>query len=172
MESEIFLALSEYSNYANGLLISAVGELSDSEMTEEASPSHGSVKKLIRHMLAVEEYYLLSAQGRADEYELPELQSLEDLAEYWRNLNRRRRGYLSALSTADLSAEVPLKMRNETLTLPRYQLLFQGLTHSIHHRGELSVVLTTMGHPLPTLDSILYFVEESGQEWPYPDASA
>jgi uncharacterized damage-inducible protein DinB len=40
--------------------------------------------------------------------------------------------------------------------------------HSTHHRGELSIVLTELGYPLPTLDIIVHFAEQSGQAWPWP----
>jgi uncharacterized damage-inducible protein DinB len=45
-------------------------------------------------------------------------------------------------------------------------LMLQSLIHSVHHRGELSIVMTGLGHPLPTLDIILHFARESGQPWP------
>jgi uncharacterized damage-inducible protein DinB len=47
-------------------------------------------------------------------------------------------------------------------------LLAQAFVHSTHHRGELSIVLSHLGHPLPTLDIIIPFVTWSGQKWPLP----
>jgi uncharacterized damage-inducible protein DinB len=58
-------------------------------------------------------------------------------------------------------------MGGQTLRLPVWQLLIQGFLSSTHHRGELSIVLTQLGHPLPTLDIIIHFVEQSGQTWPW-----
>ena len=45
-------------------------------------------------------------------------------------------------------------------------LLALYIYNSIHRRGELSIVLSGLGHPLPTLDIILHFFAQSGQEWP------
>jgi len=58
-----------------------------------------------------------------------------------------------------------LAIRNHPLTLPRWQMLAQSLLQSIHHRGELSIVMTQLGYPLPTLDPIIQFIKESGQVW-------
>lgn len=40
-------------------------------------------------------------------------------------------------------------------------------TVSFHHRGELSVVCTGLGYPLPTMDIILHFINQSGQSSPF-----
>jgi uncharacterized damage-inducible protein DinB len=50
--------------------------------------------------------------------------------------------------------------------LPLWLLLMQAFVHSTLHRGELSIVLSNFGHPLPTLDIIIPFIEWNGQIWP------
>nr|MBP9041735.1 hypothetical protein [Anaerolineaceae bacterium] len=61
--------------------------------------------------------------------------------------------------------EITVQIGAGRFTLPRWQLLAQSLIHSIHHRGELSIVMTELGYPLPTLDPILKYVNDSGQVW-------
>ncbi|UCC76110.1 MAG: hypothetical protein JSW37_11425, partial [Anaerolineales bacterium] len=42
-----------------------------------------------------------------------------------------------------------------------------AVIHSVHHRGELSVVCTGLGYPLSTMDIILHFINQSGQSSPF-----
>jgi uncharacterized damage-inducible protein DinB len=46
-----------------------------------------------------------------------------------------------------------------------WQLLVQAFVHSTHHRAELAILLGQMGHPLPTLDILIHFAQQSGQPW-------
>ena len=143
-----------------------VAKLDWSELVSEISPSHGSIFALLRHMLVVETYYLLLVQERADEFKNVEYDNLEDLINNWHDLSKKWIHYLSTLDASKLTEEIPLYMGKGQVILPRYQLLIQGFTHSIHHRGELSIILSGLDYPLPTMDSLLYFIKESGQEWP------
>ncbi len=68
---------------------------------------------------------------------------------------------------ADLDRQVQVTLRGRPFQFPMWQLLSQAFVHSTHHRGELSIVLTELGHPLPTLDIIVHFAKESGQAWPW-----
>ncbi len=73
----------------------------------------------------------------------------------------------SAISDEEeLQRELDVTIRGEPVHLPVWQLLLQAFIHAVHHRGELSILLSQIDHPLPTLDIILHFVEESGQDWP------
>jgi uncharacterized damage-inducible protein DinB len=67
----------------------------------------------------------------------------------------------------EIQERVKMKIGSGMVELPRCQFLAQSLLASIHHRGELSIVMTGLGYPLPTLDPIIQFVQESGQEWPF-----
>jgi uncharacterized damage-inducible protein DinB len=78
-----------------------------------------------------------------------------------------RKRYLQTVPSAELEEVIEISMGGKPLKLARWQMLAQSLISSVHHRGELSIVMTGLGYPLPTLDPILQFVKESGQEWPF-----
>ncbi len=65
----------------------------------------------------------------------------------------------------ELEEEITVNLGRGEVTLPRWQFLSQSLLHSFHHRGELSIVMTQLGYPLPTLDPILKYIRDSGQPW-------
>jgi uncharacterized damage-inducible protein DinB len=118
MNPNILLELFNYADFANKILLSEISKLSDSDFSKEVSPSHRSVSQLLKHMLAVETYYFLSSQLRADQYKSPDLETIGEIAGQWRALSRSRSEYLSAIATSDLSEEIPLKLGESILMLP------------------------------------------------------
>jgi uncharacterized damage-inducible protein DinB len=167
VEANLLLDLSGYSDYANQMVLAEASKLDQTDLRRQVTPSHGSVWNLLLHMLVVESFYLHAAQGRNGESDNSSPISLPDVTLAWDLLASERRAYIASLVSGELGQATPFELGGSTLTLPRYQLLLQGITHSQHHRGELSVVMTELGYPLPTLDCIIFFVRESGQTWPY-----
>jgi uncharacterized damage-inducible protein DinB len=51
---------------------------------------------------------------------------------------------------------IPIQIRQRSFRLPRWQFPALALVHSIHHRGERSIVHTELGYPLPTINPILF----------------
>ncbi len=73
----------------------------------------------------------------------------------------------ASLTEGDLARDMTIQLRDHSFLFPMWQLLAQAFVHSTHHRAELAILLGQMGHPLPTLDIIIHFAKESGQEWPW-----
>ena len=166
MDITVLVDLCRASDQANDLLLSEVEKLDPAELRSKHSPSHGSVWNLLRHMLMVETHYLQASQGKTGEFEPPSLESLADLRCYWQEIISNRQDHISSLSPDQVGKVISLRLGDHDFNLPRHQIILQGILHSVYHRGELSIVMTDLGYPLPTLDSIVYFVKESGQEWP------
>jgi len=160
------IALHDYNVYANNLVLETAAKMSEDELSRQSSPSHGSVINLLRHVFGCEYYFLILCMGTKPEDAGTDLPSLSTLRDYFAALGERRAGYLDAVNEYELTAEITVNIGKGEFTLPRWQLMAQSLIHSIHHRGELSIVMTGLGYPLPTLDPILKYVSDSGQVWP------
>ena len=156
------LALCSYNAYANQLMFEVVQRLSADELTRPASPSHESVWNMLEHMLTVEAVFLARCRGTAPDR--PDLPTLADLLRYWAEVDQAAHDFIAAQTEDDLHREV-VPFRTQPLHFPVWQLLLQAMLHSAHHRGELSIVLTELGYPLPTLDIIIHFAQQSGQVW-------
>lgn len=163
MDRAGLLTLCAYNAYANRLVMNVVQCLSAAELARPVSPSHESVQKLMEHMLGLEATFLARCQGTSPDW--PDSPALAALIRYWGEVEQTTHDFITGLTEDDLAREVR-PFSQQTLHFPVWQLLLQIFMHSAHHRGELSVVLTELGHPLPTLDIILHFVEQSGQVWP------
>ena len=159
--------LDHYNQYANQLVLRTAQQLDDAAFTGSASPSHGSVQGLLTHMLTVEFFFLARCEGKpVNPKEIPDKSlSIHEIQVTFAQIAEERRRYLEWIKQEMLDELVIIPINGKEFTLPRWQFLTQSLIHSAHHRGELSIVMTALGQPLPTLDPILQFVNESGQEW-------
>jgi uncharacterized damage-inducible protein DinB len=167
MDQDGLLALCAYSAYANKLVLDTVAQLTEEEFTCESSPSHGSVRSLLHHMLRVEAGYLATCQESLLPSKPPDLSTVAHIRRYWSKLEQERQDFVASLNEGEMVREISVQMGDQWLRFPIWQMLVQAFIHSIHHRGELSIVLTGLGYPLPTLDIIIHFTEQSGQTWPW-----
>jgi uncharacterized damage-inducible protein DinB len=161
----LLASLSAYNRWANLQVLDTAARLADDDLVREASPSHHSVLRLLTHMYAIEANFLLACQGETFVYERPA--SFEDLRQRWEEMMNQQTAYLSGLDGTALAEVLPVSIGKRPFQFGRWQMLTQALVHSTIHRGELSTVLTGMGHPLPNLDIIVRFAEETGQDWPW-----
>ncbi|HSB65145.1 MAG TPA: DinB family protein [Anaerolineales bacterium] len=161
------LALYTYNIYANKLVLETAENLTEKEFAQECSPSRGSVHGLLSHMLECEAFFLAQCQEHSVELEFVDLSTLANIRRYWHKLEQEQLDFIGSLNEADLVRNIQVQLREQQLVFPVWQLLVQALIHSVHHRGELSIVLSALNHPLPTLDIILHFIKQSGQSWPY-----
>ncbi len=159
------LTLYSYNAYANRLLLDTVGRLSPEQLEQDCSPSHNTVHQLLVHILDCEAFFLVSCQNR-DLIKWGETRpTILEIRERWHILEQAQQSYLSELEEGELARMVEIHPRGRALHFSVRQLLLQAVIHSIHHRGELSIVLSGLGFPLPTLDILLHFIQESGQSW-------
>ncbi|MHC1781944.1 MAG: DinB family protein [Anaerolineaceae bacterium] len=164
--------LHQYNQYANSLLFESAKLLSEDELTRTSSPSHGSVLGLLQHMLGTEVFFLLECQGLPPAQDTDEVSCLNQLKELYYQVSQQREKYLQNATEEEMQERIRVNIGSGMVELPRWQFLAQSLLASIHHRGELSIVMTGLGYPLPTLDPIIQFVQESGQEWPFQKPKA
>lgn len=167
MNKSSLLVLHHYNEYANDLVLKTAAGLDEKALTTPSSPSHSTVQGLLTHMLTTEFFFLARCEGKPIMPKAPATAlSLEELRITFEQVAEERRKYLGWVSDELLAQEIAIPIGGKEIRLARWQFLLQSLIHSTHHRGELSIVMTALGCPLPTLDPILQFVRESGQEWP------
>lgn len=169
LDRSALIVLHNYNDHANTLLLKTAAELDEASFVSTSSPSHGTVQALLTHMLMVEFYFLARSEGKpinpkgAPDKTL----SLDEITVTFAQIADERKKFLEWITDEKLDEVIEIPISGNPFKLPRWQLLAQSLIHSTHHRGELSIVMTGLGHPLPTLDPIIQFIRESGQEWPW-----
>lgn len=63
MNGDSLLLLGDFNAYANQQVLAVAAQLSADQFVQEASPSHGMVRKLLIYMLGGERYFLAACQG-------------------------------------------------------------------------------------------------------------
>jgi uncharacterized damage-inducible protein DinB len=164
MNRDGLLALYEYDAWANHLVLDGLAQLSEEEFTRAPSPSRNTIRTLFLHSLLGEAWFLAACQGR--KFEQPDLPTLEDICRFQRELEKEQQAYIATLSESDLARDAQIELGKHPYHLPVWQLLVQAFLHATQHRAELGIVLGQMGHPLPAMDIIVYFMRQSGQPWP------
>jgi uncharacterized damage-inducible protein DinB len=134
-------------------------------MIRQISPSHGCVRDLFVHILLVHSGYLSYCLRQAPEQ--PPLPAFADIQDYCRRLDENTSSFLNSCSDDDLTQKLVINLGTHPFRFPVWQMLIQPVVHAIHHRGELSIVMTGLGYPLPTLDIVIPFAEQSAQPWPW-----
>lgn len=165
MESKALAALAAYNTYANHLVLTRAATLDEEQFTRESGTSHSSVQRTLRHMLATERGFLGICRGAATPR--LELETLAEIREKFAETDADFEGYVASLDAEETNREVLVDFDQIQLKLPVWKILLQVLAHATHHRGELSIIMTGLGCPLPTLDIIAQFAQQDGQQWPW-----
>jgi uncharacterized damage-inducible protein DinB len=167
MDKPVLAALAEYNAYANRVLMETAAQAGTQGLEEVESPSRGSILGLIRHLSAVEAGYLAQLQGESQVVDRESLSTLEGIAALSVRTGKGFQEYVASADEGELLQAGDVKIGGQPFRFPPWQMLLQVFSHSAAHRGELSILLSEMGHPLPVKDMIVRFAEESGQGWPW-----
>jgi uncharacterized damage-inducible protein DinB len=169
LDRSALLVLHNYNSFANDLVLKTASALDDAVFAARSSASHGSVQGLLTHMVITEFGFLSACKSQANPLvgAMSKTPTLQEITEAFAYAANQRLEYLQSITDQELDETICLNLGGQSFSLVRWQLLTQSLFHSMHHRGELSIVMTTLGQPLPTLDVIIQFVNESGQQWPW-----
>lgn len=154
--------------YANQIVLREASRIDRATLEASASPSRESAYQLLIHLVAVEVNYLGQILGEVNALSDQARRSMADLTVAADANNARLLGYIDGLSDAALVRAVSFRFSTgAVLQFTAWQLLTQLFMHSAQHRGELSILLSELGYPLPVDDIIVRFADESGQAWPF-----
>lgn len=165
MNRDDLLAFVGFAAYANKIIVDAAAQLTDEEVMRKCSPSHETVFELLKHMYGGEWVYLRFCQGQPfDPSPIEAITTFPALRDAWLTVSDDMVAFVRGLDDAAVNRDITLSFGGEqSWRLPLWKTLLMTLVHSMHHRGELSIVMTTLGHPLPDIDIMVYWLEQSGQ---------
>ncbi len=167
MNRDDLLTIVKFNSQSNQLMLEAAAALNPEDLTRPCSPSHGTVFELLKHMYGGERIYLDFCQGKAfNPAPVDAITEFADLREQWLALGREMTGCIAQLDDQAVDESIAVAFPEIIWHFPRWQVLMWAIVHNIHHRGELSIVMTQLGHPLPILDMMLFLIQETGQPMP------
>lgn len=167
---DILLMYARYTRRANDSVLGLLDGLSVDERNLDRKSYYKSLSGLMSHVLGGTPYFhslfRSALPGKAKALEatvglsLPEGERLSGAE--WEELERAGRiadqatvDFVSSLSEADCACPIPLDWYGgKPAAVPLHFLLNQFYTHGIHHRGQISQILDSMGveHDFSGLD--------------------
>ena len=149
--------LFEYSDRANGLVLSAAADLSDEQLDRglEIGPGAGSLRRILTHTWAGEDMWLRRWRGE-HEARWPnesERLSVQQLGERFAATQRERDRFLATVGEDDLPRVQEYRdSRGTKFMAALADMLLQGVVHSIHHRAQATNAIRRLGGAAPEMD--------------------
>src|SRR5687767_6003577 len=161
MTSAIDLAtLYDYCYWANAKLLAVVSELTPEQFTQPVAGSYGSVRNTLVHMLSAEWGWLDRCGGapRGPALVAADYPSAATLIDRWQQVEAHMRAFLSNLGDEDLNKIVEFSLGNGPKHAMRVgELMHHGAIHGIHHRGQVALLLRSLGHASGNFDILFYY---------------
>lgn len=164
MTVEDLETLFDYSYWANDGLRDVSSQMTAEQFTRPVAGSYGSVRNTMVHMLSAEWGWLERCGGAArgpalkpDDY--PTVTSVFDR---WHYVETRVREFVATLRDQDLGRVVEFAIGGGSRqSMALGQLLHHAAIHGVHHRGQVALLLRTLGHVPGNFDILLYYARRS-----------
>ena len=163
MTVEDLKTLFDYSYWANTRLRDALAHVAADQFAQPVAGSYGSIRNTMVHMLSAEWGWLERCGGAArgsalDAQDYPTVTSLFD---QWHCVEARVREFLSTLQDEDLARVVEFAIGGgPRQSMALGQLLHHAAIHGVHHRGQIALLLRTLGYAPGNFDILLYYARD------------
>ena len=161
--------LYDYSYWANKKLFQVASQLTSEQFTQTVAGSYGSIRNTLVHVLSAEWGWLDRCGGpeRGPALRPDDFPTLESLVNAWRTVEGYVREFLSKLKDEELNRTVEFtNPRGEKRSGVLGALLQHGATHGVHHRGQVALLLRSLGYTPGNFDLLFYDAEKrSAAAW-------
>jgi uncharacterized damage-inducible protein DinB len=141
-----------YIEDSRGKLLQAAEKI-DAETFLGRGKGTSSIRDFLVHLMDTEDYWVGSVimGERRRKFEPDKYESAAGLKEDWDRIHERTKSYVSALSEQQLEEKKTVNWDGE-LTFDVETILWQLITHELHHGGQICLLLGQSGHRPPELD--------------------
>jgi uncharacterized damage-inducible protein DinB len=153
----------DYHYWANTKLLGVVAQLPPDEFTRSVSGSYGSVRNTLVHILSAEWGWLDRCGGpeRGDRLKQEDFPTADSLMQLWARVEGYVRSFLSGLDDDDLTRPIEFAIGGgPKRSVPLGDLMQHAAVHAVHHRGQVALLLRTLGHVPGNFDLLLYVEAE------------
>ena len=157
--------LYDYGYWANGKLFDAISQLTEEQFTESVGGGHESIRNTLVHVLSAEWGWLSRCGGpeRGARLNPADYPNAETLKGTWSKVETYVREFLSTLKDEDLAREVEyMNDRGEKRSMPVGELLQHTANHGVHHRGQVALMLRSLGYAPGNVDMLIYYAAKRG----------
>jgi uncharacterized damage-inducible protein DinB len=157
--------LYDYGYWANKKLLSVVSQLTPDQFTQTVAGSYGSVRNTMVHILSAEWGWLDRCGGtsRGPALNAEDYPTLASVYDRWRQVESYVREFLSTLRDSDLDRTVEFAIgggQKQSMCLG--DLMHHAAIHGVHHRGQVALLLRSLGHTAGNFDVLVYYGDRRG----------
>src|SRR5260221_14405813 len=151
--------LYDYNYWANKKLFGVISQLRPEQFTGATVGSYGSIRNTLVHTMSAEWGWLDRCGGtkRGPQLKADDFPTFESVVEIWDRVEGYVREFLSGLDDEDLSRNIEFTLGGPTHSIPLGDLMHHAVIHAVHHRGQVALLLRTLGY-VPGNFDYLFFV--------------
>jgi uncharacterized damage-inducible protein DinB len=156
--------LFDYSYWANAKLFDVLSRLPEGDFSKSVAGSYGSIRNTLVHMLSAEAGWLDRCGGppRGPKLNPDDFPTLASVTDRWTIVERQMRDFLAALTEAGIGRRIEFVIPG---TPPHVmsigEMLHHSAIHNVHHRGQIALLLRTLGHAPGNFDALFYYQEKA-----------
>ena len=157
--------LFDYGYWANQRLFAVIAQLTQEEFTRPVAGSYGSIRNTLVHILSAEAGWLDRCGGpkRGPLLKPEDFPTPESILQAWHRVEASLRDFLATLQEDDLTRDAEYQNdRGEPRRMPRGELMQHAAIHGVHHRGQVALLLRSLGHAPGNFDLIFYHADRRG----------
>ena len=159
-------ALVDYSHWANRKLFDVLSQLTDEQFTQSVAGSYGSVRNTLVHLLSAEWGWVDRCGGtpRGPALDANDYPTVESVRQRWQHVETLTRAFIAGLRDEDLDRPIAWAMGGGPQHVTRLgELMQHAVIHSVHHRGQVSLLLRALGVAPGNFDALFYFERPESQ---------
>jgi uncharacterized damage-inducible protein DinB len=164
MNSEHFLNMWIYNEWANRHILTTAARLPPDKYTTAVSSSFGSLRGTLVHIYGAELVWRLRCQDGASPAGLPSQDTfpgLESLRTVWENEMQRMRAFIQGFSAAEFDTEIAYTTsKGVPCVSPLWQIVAHLVNHGTQFRSEAGMIMNTWGVSPGDMDLIFFFREK------------
>ena len=150
----------DYGCWANARLFDVLSKLSTEQFTQSVSGSYGSIRNTLVHMMSAEWGWMERAGGfkRGAKLSPGDYPTFASVRERWEEVETHLRALLDTLQDQDLGRIVEFSFGDGLKqALSVGEMMQHAAIHSVHHRGQVALLLRSLGYVPGDFDMLFYY---------------
>jgi uncharacterized damage-inducible protein DinB len=152
--------LFDYGYWANQKLFEVVTQLTPEQFTQQVAGSYGSVRNTLVHMMSTEWGWLDRCGGapRGPRLNASDYPTVTSVTERWARVEAYLREFLAPLRDEDLEKTLEFAIGDGPVhSMHLGQMLHHAAIHGVHHRGQVALLLRSLGYVPGNFDILFYY---------------
>jgi len=152
--------LFDYGYWANRKLFDVLVQLTPAQFTEQVTGSYGSIRNTLVHIMSAEWGWIERCGGahRGPRLNAADFPTVDAVTEQWTRVEGYLRDFLATLRDEDLDTVVEFTLGDRPKqAMSVGQMLHHAAVHAVHHRGQIAVLLRSLGYVPGDFDMLYYY---------------